>query len=476
MRKKFLLFFLVFGFACFSNSRMLAAETNPVSSNKPQQMISQIFSEQILTVTKEGDGLVAGTLRTVLMQALGIRQNNPFTIVTINFDPSIKKIRISKGNLPPIDKGLVTIDCGGKVTFDGSQISPAELEPNEKIAGITFRSSGNILKGCRLIGFKGAAVVLSGNRNQIRGNSFGDSPKTATQTIGNSNDDFSNNGTAILILDESSENLIEVNEFIHNRQESIVFNSQNGTGNRIAGNSFINHGQKEIQSNQNSNQTPKLILRSIVKEGDGYLVSGTLNEPSEIELFMAYSVNRENKMTTIVPLVPFGKGDFSLSIKNKGFTPGSTKIFALSTAAGRNTSEFSDPVLIPIDPPKTVLPPDPTPTKEIVKNDLKETGLLQPQNQTQENEEKKISASNYAKPINERAGSALSADPSQSPSAISTPSITTNDLPPTPVYQPPIPSFVKPRETTVNLSSNPKRSGVSDTLKADSPFEPANPP
>lgn len=437
--------------------------------------MSQIFSEQILTVTKEGDGLIAGTLRTVLMQALGIRQNNPFTLVTINFDPSIKKIRISKGNLPPIDKGLITIDCGGKIILDGSQINPAELEPNEKITGITFRSSGNILKGCRFVGFKGAAVVLSGNRNQIRGNSFGDSAKSATQTIGNSNDDSSNNGTAILILDESSENLIEANEFIHNRQESIVFNSQNGSGNRITANSFINNGQKGIQSNQNSNQTPKLTLRSIVKEGDGYLVSGTLNEPGEIELLMAYSANKENKITTIVPLIPFGKGDFSLSIKNKGFTPGTTKIFALSTAAGRNTSEFSDPVLIPIDPPKTVFP-DPTPTKEIVKNDLKETGSLQPQNQNQENEEKKVSTSNYAKPINERAGSALSADPSQSPSAVSAPSISTNDLPPAPAYQPPIPSFVKPRETIVNLSSNPKRSGVSDTLKTDLPFEPANPP
>ncbi len=474
MKKSFLLLFFVFEFVCFLITQTLRAETNPTSSNKSQQLINQIFSEQTFTVTKEGDGLIAGTLRTVLMQALGIRQNNPFTLVTINFDPSIKRIRISKGNLPPIDKGLITIDCGGKITLDGSQINPAELEPNEKIIGITFRSSGNILKGCRFVGFKGAAVVLSGNRNQIRGNSFGDSSKSTTQTIGNSNDDFLNNGTAILILDESSENLIEANEFIHSKQESIVFNSQNGSGNRIAANSFINNGQKEIQSNQNSNQTPKLTLRSIVKEGDGYLISGTLNEPSEIELFMTYSINKENKMTTIVPLVPFGKGDFSLNIKNKGFTPGTTKIFALSTATGRNTSEFSDPVLIPIDPPKTVLPPDPT--KEIVKNDLKETGSLQPQNQNQENEEKKISASNYAKPINERAGSALSADPSQSPSGVSAPSITTNDLPPASAYQPPIPSFVKPRETTVNLSSNPKRSGVSDTLKTDPPFEPANPP
>src|SRR4029450_10285131 len=60
---------------------------------------------------------------------------------------------------------------------------------------------------------------------------------------------------------------------------------------------------------------------------------------------LASASGKEGKMV-IVPSFSNGRGDFSVSVKNKGFIPGVTKIVALLNPAGRNPSEFSEPALI----------------------------------------------------------------------------------------------------------------------------------
>ncbi|MDX1387201.1 MAG: hypothetical protein R3257_06390, partial [bacterium] len=72
---------------------------------------SALFTEEVLEVTRERDGLLEGTLRTVLIQASGIRSQNSFTLVRIVFSPQVRRVRITKGPLPKIDGSLTTLDC-----------------------------------------------------------------------------------------------------------------------------------------------------------------------------------------------------------------------------------------------------------------------------------------------------------------------------------------------------------------------------
>jgi hypothetical protein len=97
------------------------------------------------------DGVLPGTLRTILLQAAGIRHNNPFTLVKINFDTSVKRVRVTKGDLPPVVEGLISIDCADRVILDGSLLEPSYLGEGEAVAGLTLSSSGNTVKGCQIV-------------------------------------------------------------------------------------------------------------------------------------------------------------------------------------------------------------------------------------------------------------------------------------------------------------------------------------
>jgi hypothetical protein len=373
--------------------------------NKQKSSYNQFFTEETLTVTKESDGILPGTLRTVLLQAAGIRHNNPFTLVRIVFDPSVKQIRVSKGNLPPITEGLINIDCSDRVVLDGSQLDSTYLGEGESVAGLTLQSSGNTVKGCQIVGFTGNGIVVTGNRNQIRENKIGSDASKAT-TPGSPaqalapEDTLTNSGSGIFLGENASENSIESNEISGNKGDGITFAPQTGSGNRAIGNIFEENGKKGINSNDNSNRTSRPILKPIYKEGDSYIISGTLSDMSDLEIYLASVNGREGKMA-IVPLFTNGRGDFSVSVKSKGFVPGESKIVVLATSPNHNTSEFSDPGLIPafeVKNPESATPPPPPPPPPSPTNENKDAAL--PAHDSNEADE--------VKPLNERASSALS--------------------------------------------------------------------
>jgi parallel beta helix pectate lyase-like protein len=448
---------------------LLASQTG-VAAN-PQNPYTQFFSEVTLTVTKEGDGFLPGTLRTILLQAAGIRHNNPFNLVKIYFDPSVKRVRVNKGNLPPIEEGLITIDCAQKVTLDGSLIDSRYLEEGESPAGLTLHSSGNVIKGCQFEGFGGHAIVLAGNRNQIRENRIGALPVAKTLPNGlpapaSPEDTLTNSGSGIYIADQASENQIESNEILGNRQDGITFASQTGPGNRIVGNVFDENAKKGIQGGT-LYRTARPVLRPIMKEGDSYIISGIASDTGEIEISMAASDGKEGKMT-IVPPFSTGRGDFSVSVKSKGFVPGSTKIVALATASGRNTSEFSDPVPIPTDQPTADYP---SPSTETIVTPRNTEGA----SSSTTFEDSKESDSNSAKPLNDRAGSALSVGTPPPPTFPSTPSSSGTPQASTPPGIDPFLNAITipqastpPGEPTVTPPTNNRgKSGESDSIRVE---------
>src|SRR5262249_48871588 len=119
---------------------------------------AQIFTEQVLTVTRESDGLLPGTLRTALIQASGIRGQNAFSMVRIVFDPGVRHVLLSKGPLPEVPGSLTTIDCQnaqGRVLIEGSAEDPEGVDPTQEIAGLKLTSNGNVVRNCHITGFRG---------------------------------------------------------------------------------------------------------------------------------------------------------------------------------------------------------------------------------------------------------------------------------------------------------------------------------
>ena len=447
------------------------------SQNSGQKSFyNQLFSEETLTVSKESDSVLPGTLRTVMLQAMGIRHNNPFTLVKITFDPSVKHIRVNKGNLPPVTGGLISLDCADHVTLDGSTLDTRYLGEGETPAGLILQSSGNTVKGCQIVGFSGNGLVLSGNRNQIRENKIGSEGK-AEETLTNA-------GSGIFFSENASENIIESNQIAGNKLDGITFSPYTGPGNRVVGNIFMENGRKGIGSTENLNRSVKPALKPIVKEGDSYIISGTLADVSDVEIFMAGPNGREGKMT-IVPLFTQSRGDFSISVKSKGFFPGETKIVGLATSPGRNTSEFSDPVVIPSAEARTFeASASPTAAPPALTNDVeKESATNQPAVSAGD---EGTSDNNSIKPLNERASSALSVG--TSPSSLSSPqgifsstpsSNSSASTPPpvsptTPTVDPFLNSTTLPPTDIPQISAPPsvKKSGVksgeSDSMRVES--------
>ncbi len=447
---KLAIFFLILGL--FTPSQGLFSQEN----NSSTALMNQFFSEQTLTVTNEGDGFVPGTLRTVLVQAAGIRKNNPFAVIKIVFDPNVKTSRIMKGPLR-IEGGLTQIDCANRVSIDGSLFDSRYADEKEILGGILIHSSGNSIKNCKIFGFPGKTLVVSGNRNQIRENVIGISSSSKANnpyaTLASNVDDHSGSNTGISLEDGASENIIESNNILGYKSEGVLFSALSGTGNRIVGNAFSENGNKGINEPDNPNKTYRVNLKSISKENDAYIVSGTLSDMAEVEFYLASPSGREGKMP-ITPPTLLNRGDFALSIKNKGFIPGMTRIVALATSPGRNTSEFSEAALIPTDAPRNeLIQPAPLPTSA------------------------PIESSNPSIPMD--SGNPNTATPSSSPGntpvSISAPSAPAIDpfLNATSLPPPPVPQIVEAPKTGNNT---PSKSGTSDSVRMESTFSIGNAP
>jgi len=440
--KKLVIFILSFSLVFISSLLIISAQFSPLKKSKtsytiapvisysnslggapppPSPFAGSFFNEESLMVTKESDGLMSGTLRAVLLQASGIRSKNPFTKVRISFDPSLKKV-ILKKNLATIQEGLIHLDCG-KAIIDGSQIENSSLESGEQVTGIHIKSSENLIKNCQFSGFKGYALLIEGNRNQISKNTFGGvSSKASSNPISSliPIEITQPNNVALFISNNVSENFIEDNEFIGN-QEGISFAANVGNGNRLKGNTF--EGQnKAVSANENPHKTSKIILKEIRKENDVYLLTAQIPEKSDIEIYLADPNGKEGK-TLLVPATAFEAGEASFTLSNPDLQAGLSKIVALSTRVGKNTSEFSEALLIPAETPMPfeapvaaesptpapspapALPPPPIPIenflKENTKNDHKELA------DNMNAEDIKV-VDRSTKPINDRADSALS--------------------------------------------------------------------
>ncbi len=440
------LFFVILSLGIVALTQNAFSQENTSSPT----FMNQFFSEQTLTVTNEGDGFVPGTLRTVLLQAAGIRKNNPFTLIKIVFDPNVRSARIIKGPLR-LEGGLTQIDCANRVNIDGSLFDTLYVDEKETLGGILIRSSGNVIKNCRIFGFPGKTIVLTGNRNQIRENIIGISSASKASNpyaalAGNVDENRSGSNTGIYIDDTASENLIESNNIIGHKFDGIAFSQNSGTGNRIVGNAFNENSGKGINEPDNPNKTYKPFIKSITKENDGYIISGTLNDMAEIEFYLASATGREGKMP-ITPPTLLNRGDFALSIKNKGFIPGLTRIVVVATSPGKNTSEFSDPALIPSDAPRNELIPQSPPAETSNPSIPNETG--------------NGSATPSTSP-----GNTSSQNGSNSVPTID-PFLNATSLPPAPV-----PQIVEaPR-----VGSSGAKSGVSDSVRMETTFQIGNAP
>jgi len=345
---------LLFGagplFAEDSPPSKLVAKDAPASPTSVYY--NQFFSEKVLTVSREGDGILPGTLRTALIQASGIRANNSFTMVKIVFDPTVKRVRVTKGPLPEIDGSLTTLDCQnniGRGVIEGAIEDSEGLDPSEEIAGLKLTSNSNTIHNCHITGFQGPGILVRGNRNVIEFNTVGyhkDSPETAVAPSPVYDEPKTNKGSGILIGAGASDNSIQNNEIIANTFNGVEFAPTVGRGNKVAYNYFAKNSGKPIKVAAANGATRMPQITKISKEGDLYVISGTADPKAEIQIYLQGKDEAEVGMN-IVPSAHASTDTFQISTKNKGFVPNQTKLIAITHAPDGNSSEFSNAVVVP---------------------------------------------------------------------------------------------------------------------------------
>lgn len=313
---------------------------------------SQIFNEKILTVTREGDGLLPGTLRTTLIQASGLRSQNAFTVVRIVFDPSVKRIRVTKGPLPEVSGSLTTIDCQtpqGRGLIEGVQENTEGVDPTEEIAGLKLTSNGNAVRNCHITGFRGPGILVRGNRNTIEYDTIGyhkASSETAIESSALFDEPKTNQGAGVFIGDGSSENVIQNNDIVANTFNGVELSAGAGTGNKVLFNFFAKNSGRPVKVASNSYTTRQPQITKIVQQGDLYMISGVADANSNLQIYLGGKEDGEVGMI-VVPETQLPHENFTVETKSKGFIPNQTKILAIAISPNHNTSEFSSPIIIP---------------------------------------------------------------------------------------------------------------------------------
>jgi hypothetical protein len=330
---------------------LMAGQPSASPPTQADSAFSSIFSEKILSVTREVDGILPGTLRSALIQATGIRAQNPFTVVKINFDSSVKTIRVTKGPLPEISGSLTTLDCQtsiGRVAILGPRENGALTENQTEFDGLKISSSSNAIRNCHVTGFSGVGIWIGGNRNLIEYNTVGYHPEVTESAI--EGDNFlgeikSNQSAGIYLTERAAENLVQYNELIANGSNGIEISPQSGGGNKLAFNFFAKNQGKPIKSFIGTNNTPTPQIASITPQGEVVLVNGTAARNSEFQLYMQGKEEGEIGQI-LIPGTTIPNEQYSILTKNLGFIPHQTKLVAITQLPGKNTSEFSQPVLI----------------------------------------------------------------------------------------------------------------------------------
>ena len=313
---------------------------------------SQLFSEKVLTVSRGGDGLLPGTLRTALIQASGIRAQSGFTLVKIVFDPTIDRVRVTKGPLPEVSGSLTTIDCQtpqGRVLIEGVEENEAGVDPTIEVAGLKITSSGNVVRNCHFTGFGGPGILVKGNRNTIEFNTIGyhkDSPETAISSSALFGEPKTNQGAGILLGDGASENLIQSNDIVANTFNGVEIGPGAGPNNKIVYNYFSKNSGQAIKVGPNRYSTKRPQITKVVQEGENFMISGVAEANVELQIYTIGKEPGEVGMI-VVPRVQIPRDNFTIATKSKGFIPNQTKIAALAHGIGRNSSEFSSSIVIP---------------------------------------------------------------------------------------------------------------------------------
>ncbi len=367
------------------------ASPSPESQTTPPEKnpYAEFFTEETLVVNRERDGILQGTLRTALIQASGIRAQNPFALVKITFDPSLRRVKVSKGPLPEIDGSLTTLDCQ---TAQGRALiewvppeDSSSLDPGEEKSGLKITSHGNTVRNCHITGFPGSGILLKGNRNRIEHNTLGYHSEIPEIALNISNLDAapkSNGGAGIRLESDANENTIEYNEIFANGQAGVLFAPRSGAQNRVSYNRFARNEGSPIKVNPGNHNTPNPTLSKIESSGDHFVIEGTASPQANLQVYMLGPQTNDIKLLVVEDRDrKNNKGEhFSIVTKSKGFVAGQTQLVVLARDEKRNTSEFSAPLKITANNSAgdtTVIPPSGSngPTKE---KELKEKELEAP--------------------------------------------------------------------------------------------------
>ncbi len=332
----------------------LALPPNPITP--PQKNpYADFFTEETLVVNRERDGIFQGTLRTALIQASGIRAQNPFAVVKIVFDPSLRRVRISKGPLPEIDGSLTTLDCQTSQGRGLIEWVPPEdnsaLDPGEEKSGLKIVGHGNTVRNCHVTGFPGAGILLRGNHNRIEHNTLGyhdEIPEISPQLSHLDSPPKSNGGAGVRLESDANDNLIEYNEVLGNPQGGVLFAPRSGANNQVSYNRFARNGGSPIKVNPGSHNTQNPTLSKIEPSGDHFVIEGTASPQANLQIYMLGSQSNDIKLLVVEEQDrKNNKGEhFSIVTKSKGFVLGQTQLVVLARDEKRNTSEFSAPLKI----------------------------------------------------------------------------------------------------------------------------------
>ncbi len=338
---------------------------------------SALFTEEILTVTKERDGLLPGTLRTALIQASGIRAQNSFTIVKIVFSPQVRRLQITKGPLPDWEGSLLTIDCSipdgrGIIEYVAREDDAGE-DPSQEPSVLTLRSNGNLIRNCHLTGATGAGIKIFGNHNIIEHSALGfhqEVPETAAPPSALYQVPKTNGKAGVYLGPGANENQIQHNDIVANTYHGVFLDRGVGTANRIEFNYFVKNSGESIKAVQGTPVTPSPTLQNIRQEGDRFIISGTASPRSEIQIYMTGKTKDEVGMLVVQAKgpSPMERGHFEIETKSKGFVLGETQLVAQSHGFNLNSSEFSSPILV--GSPKT---PVEDPASDVRENEADNT-------------------------------------------------------------------------------------------------------
>lgn len=329
---------------------------------------TNLFHEEILTVTTERDGYTEGTLRAAIIGANGLRSQTPYTTVKINMTPHVRRIQITKGALPSLEGSLITLNClngSGKVLIEKINEEPladakASKESEESAnPGHVLRiiSNNNTIRSCHFTGGLGAGLAIFGNHNIIEHNTLGYLKDHSAKHLGAAllrGTPQGNQGPGLFIGEGSHDNLVQHNEILGNNASGIKLGPGVGAGNEIRYNYFSKNQGSPIQSSPSpwQIQSPSIERITLIKDQTNeatWKITGTRPAQSRVQLYTSNPTEAE--INTLIAEYD-GRGakratQFEIEVAQNALPENTPALSALAFKKNFNTSEFSRPAPIP---------------------------------------------------------------------------------------------------------------------------------